>query len=144
MSDTKFKVGDRVRYNGSDEGGSWIEVQVDNSFEGTLFEKFGKDEWLVKWDLNPIEFEYEDCLELVSRPSDDPKTAFLTELKALLEKYGVEIDINSTNGDEEEGIIFLFGKEYISYTSRPFNPNKLKEFIFPITPSNIFDYDKGE
>lgn len=82
------------------------------------------------------------CTEAHFKEKVDKKTAFLTELKALLEKYGVEIDINSTNGDEEEGIIFLFGKEYISYTSRPFNPNKLKEFIFPITPSNIFDYDK--
>lgn len=133
MNEPKFKVGDRVLCTDSGEYGNvtfvdtsqvgeygeiWYEVLFDN----------GEETWLTA-----------DILELTDV---DKKTAFLTELKELMEKYGVEIAINSTNGDEEEGIMFLLGKEYISYTSRPFNPNKLKEFIFPITPSNIFDYDK--
>ena len=133
--ETKFKVGDRVLC--TDNGAYGNVTLVDTSQAGKydtvwyeiLFDN-GDETWLTA-----------DVLELTDV---DKKTAFLTELKELLEKYGVEIDINSTNGDEEEGIMFLFGKEYISYTSRPFNPNKLKEFIFPITPSNIFDYDKGE
>lgn len=132
--ETKFKVGDRVicTENGNYGNVTFVDTSQVGEYDGEIWYEVlfdnGEETWLK-----------DEYLELTNV---DKKTAFLTELKALLEKYGVEIAINSTNGDEEEGIMFLFGKEYISYTSRPFNPNKLKEFIFPITPSNIFDYDK--
>lgn len=137
MSEQKFKVGDRVRYNGSDEGGSWIEVQVDNTFEGTLVKKWNdsEDEWVVKWDLNPVEVEYSDSFVLISRPSDDPKTAFLTELKELLTKYNAEIFAYQPDF-EEVTLAFYIGDDAIEYGSGE-DTSEVK-----VTPSNIFDYDK--
>lgn len=69
---------------------------------------------------------------------NDPKTAFLTELKELLIKYNVEIDAYGDNyGDF--GIGFNFADDSIWYTN---DWSERTNFQFPITPSNIFDYDK--
>lgn len=57
---------------------------------------------------------------------NDPKTAFLTELKELMDVYDVKI-----RQDSNFGIMSIYiGDEELKY----------KEEV--ITPSNIFDYDK--
>lgn len=69
---------------------------------------------------------------------DDKKTAFLTEMKELLTKYNVEIDAYGTDyGDF--GVGFKIGDDIIWYSNDWLDQT---EFPFPITPSNIFDYDK--
>lgn len=56
-----------------------------------------------------------------------PKTAFLTELKELMEKYDAEF------GDYEGyRVHFKIGNEYIGWDTLEGD----------VTPENIFDYDK--
>lgn len=63
---------------------------------------------------------------------NDPKTAFLTELKELMERYQV-----SSIGDWEDEDATWEPKEI------QFNDgSKIQFFSSCITPSNIFDYDK--
>lgn len=70
----------------------------------------------------------------------DPKTAFLAELKALLEKYDAKIELAE---DEPECpyIKFYIGEEFVSYESlEPVRVGDYPELL--ITPDNIMDYDK--
>lgn len=119
----RFKKGDRVRYIGNGE------------FEEFLFSCDKGDEFIVT-EANENEviidlgyyqtFDNKD-LELVSRPSENPKTAFLTELKELMERYQAEF------GDYEGyRVHFKIGNEYVGWDTSEGE----------ITPSNIFDYDK--
>ena len=62
----------------------------------------------------------------------DPKTAFLTELKELLEKYDASI---YAGGYDADGIGLNIGSDNVYYTT---NYN----FGDYITASNIMDFDK--
>ena len=116
----KFKVGDRVLCtdNGAYGNITLVDTSQVGEYDGVvlwyevLFDN-GEQTWLT-----------EDILEL----SDvDKKTAFIAELKALLEKYDAEI-----RQSPNFGIVSIYignGDEEMKYTN---------EFI---TPSNIFDYD---
>lgn len=68
----------------------------------------------------------------------DPKTAFLTELKVLMERYNVTIDVE---GDEcsLSLIIDIDGHE-IEYNAYDYFIGKEKQTA--LTSDNIFNYDK--
>jgi hypothetical protein len=96
--ESKFKVGDRVRIIGDStktehtikkitEGYYWLET---DAFIGGI--------WLEK--IEPT----------------DPKTAFLSELKGLLEKYDAQIGCNPVHNDEFE-ICIDFKDSMVSYPS---------------------------
>lgn len=111
MSDTKFRVGDRVRHY--------------SGMKGIVTALLDKDVICVKHPTENVgtTWRVSDCR---LDPSDDPKTAFLTELKALLEKYDAEF------GDYEGyRIHFKIGNEYIGWDTVESD----------VTPENIFDYD---
>lgn len=68
-----------------------------------------------------------------------PKTAFLTELKGLLEKYGAKIMLDAKGcycGDDVDSVTmsFCLNGEVLNYT--------VTDFEAEITPDNIMDYDK--
>ena len=73
--------------------------------------------------------EYILCTDAHLKEKVDKKTAFLTELKELMEKYGVKA-MQDSGMYEIEGMEILFEDD--------------SRILFPsdITPSNIFDYDK--
>lgn len=132
--ESKFRKGDKVRYIG------------DGEFEEFLFSCEKGDEFIVDEAddkhvavyLSNCQIFYNEDLELVSHPNDDRKTAFLQELKALLTKYNAEIDAyGGKNGDY--GMRFNLGDFDIWYTHDSLDGT---DFSFPITPENIFDYDK--
>lgn len=130
--EAKFRVGDRVLCTDDGEYGNvtfvdtsqvgeygeiWYEVLFDN----------GEETWLTA-----------EQLELTDV---DKKTAFLTELKALLERFNAEI-------------VAHIGEDDTTYQPKPLmyielgggivcNYENYKDCdLVEITPSNIFDYDK--
>lgn len=132
----KFRKGDRVRYIGDDD--LYLEKEIiakgGSTYEVVDAYNCGTPMVLIKYeDTLPLD---EEDVELVSRPSEDKKTAFLTELKELLERY----DAYVTDGKDISGknlIHFGFCNEDITYAAD-------ENGLLVITPSNIFDYDKGE
>lgn len=140
---SKFNVGDRVRVKnpdwerhfdcGNDIGALTNEdigvVKGEASYWNGLIEVSFLDGFVC------LDFS-EDELELVA--SSDPKTAFLTELKELLEKYDVEIiahigEDNTTNKDKP--LI------YIQIRGEVLNYERGCDYC-DITANNIMDYDK--
>lgn len=63
----------------------------------------------------------------------DKKTAFLTDLKALLEKYDAQI-----KDYEEYRVDIRIGDEWLSWTDK----SKISGQGNGINAENIFDYDK--
>ena len=122
----KFKVGDKVR--DIDDGYIGIVIKVLNDGCDIRFEDGDELFLLNKW-LEKID----DCT--------DPKTAFLTELKELMEKYDAKIDIPlldyDTLGFPDVNVEITLG-EAESQINICYPCMKEKS----ITPSNIFDYDK--
>lgn len=120
----KFRKGDRVRFIGDcvDQGVSYDEFTVteDSDDKRTDVERYVYEELRIS----------NDELELVE--SFDKKTAFLTELKELMEKYQV-----SSIGDWEDEDATWEPKEI-----RFNDGSKIQFFSSCITPSNIFNYDK--
>lgn len=81
----------------------------------------------------------------------DPKTAFLSELKGLLEKYGAAIDCSDfdTGGEwwYEKWLSIKIGEEVIRWfddgdSATENRGRKPPKSHFPITPDNIMDYNK--
>lgn len=66
---------------------------------------------------------------------NDPKTAFLTELKELLTKSNADVFAYQSDF-EEVTLAFNIGNDAIEYGYGK-GDNSVK-----VTPSNIFDYDK--
>lgn len=127
---SKFRKGDYVRCKSN------CGICCDDVFirEGQIL-KIESDEtcfrtYDVSFTSNVIARVHYDDMELVSRPSDDPKTAFLTELKDLMEKYGVEISL------------IWPSVKTMQFKSKDFAIHYELSATVPITPENIFDYDK--
>lgn len=143
--ESKFKKGDRVRYIGEGE------------FEEFLFSFNRGDEFIITEayenkviiDLECYQTFHNEDLELVSRPSEDKKTAFLTELKELLTKYDADITMGFRVKDRVVGVIFEVDNQQLYYPAKieeeDLDPSIIYQRLktnYPITPSNIFDYDK--
>ena len=71
----------------------------------------------------------------------DPKTAFLTELSELLRKYDAKIDLGFAGHDGENPYIniALGDNADIEWTDSDFYN---RDFRFPLTADNVFNYDK--
>lgn len=70
----------------------------------------------------------------------DPKTAFLHDLSELLRKYNAEIDAECYgSGGENPMLTVTFGDNTIQWT-QGYCYNK--DFGFPLTADNVFNYDK--
>lgn len=93
----KFNVGDRVRSKFYGVVGTIMEIDTDGYI---LKPDTDDDMWIADTDVEPY----------------DPKTAFLSELKGLLEKYGARIGCNPVRDDEFE-ICIDFKDSMISYPS---------------------------
>lgn len=100
--ESKFKVGDRIVCNGF----LGRVINVDDSFaeEDELY-------YDVEWDDGEVETVKESDIEPI-----DLKTAFLSELKGLLEKYDARIGCNPVHDDEFE-ICIDFKGSMVSYPS---------------------------
>lgn len=125
--ESKFKKGDRVLC--ADNGKYGNVTLVDTSQVG----EYGSNWYEVLFDDGEEAYLEEEYLELTDV---DKKTAFLTELKELMERYDAYI----TDGKDISGknlIHFGFSNEDITYTTD-------ENGLLVITPSNIFDYSKGE
>ena len=134
MNETKFKVGDRVLC--TDDGNYGNVTLVDTSQVGEYDD--GTIWYEVLFDNGEQTFLIEEDLELTDV---DKKTAFLTELKELLEKYDAEIVAHIGEDDttyQPKPLIYIEMSDGIVCNYENYKDCDLLE----ITPSNIFDYDK--
>lgn len=67
----------------------------------------------------------------------DAKTAFLTELKELLEKYDARIFGGNDELRHDDFITILVGDDAMRYSSEEL------EYYAIVKPDNIMDYEKG-
>lgn len=134
----KFNVGDRVMC--TDNGALGVITSIDIDPIGvcdgyTVLFDDGEETWI--------------CVDMVvhsDEPIYDPKTAFLSDLAAVLRKHKAEMDI--AFGDKCVGIMITISNEKlllpISTEMAPASPTwLLGEYSHtPITADNIMDYDK--
>lgn len=129
----EFNVGDRVRtteslmYLPANITGVIVSKQVDGRFKVQIDEEE---------DL--YAFYYPKQLELIE--PYDSKTAFLSELKGLLEKYDAKISAYSVGYDGELDLTFDVGNCEVLYSED--NPIFKGHSVHTITADNIMDYDK--
>lgn len=119
--DKKFEIGDRVRSKFYGVVGTITEIDTDGYI---LKPDTDDDMWIADTDVEP----------------HDPKTAFLLELKGLLEKYDAEISAYAVGYDGELDITFNIGNVEILYSED--NPIFKGHSVHSITADNIMDYDK--
>lgn len=138
MNDLKFKIGDRVRYIGEED--LYLEEEIIANGKATyeVVDAYNCGTPMVLLKNEDTFVLDEEDVELVSRPSDDPKTAFLTELKALMEKYDAYIVLRKHIGYKEKNVMDIVGHSLGLVLCN----EVIGEWDSTITPSNIFDYDK--
>lgn len=136
--ENELKVGDRVRFTREDC--HWIEIPINNGDEGVVVGN-GSGYFHNSVDVNfgGVSDEISaDDLELIE--PYDPKAAFLSELKGLLEKYDAKMSADVSGPDldcAEIDMLFVIGDDEIRFDVSMFN-----SFI---TPDNIIEsayYDK--
>ncbi len=126
---TKFEVGDRVMCTNDGSLGVITFVDID---EG----KYINNGYEVRFDNGCEEWINEDMLVASDEPPYDPKTAFLSELKELLEKYNAEIEYHMGGDDKSdysEYYAITIGGDRLTYDNC--------EGV-SLTSDNIMDYDK--
>ena len=123
--ESKFKIGDKVRFNSE-----WGSYRFEDSLsKGEVVEISDITDWGSIYVKKYVEAHVtDDEIELVSRPREDKKTAFLTELKELMERYNANL-----SPDVDCRLWLQLGKEYVVWDSVE---------IGKIDASNIFDFDK--
>lgn len=132
----KFNIGDRVRFTRDYDTEC---VCVDKGDCGTIERVDANNGILITLD-NPEYVRIFDTDYIEQIMSNDPKTAFLSELKGLLEKYGAKMSADVSGPDldcAEIDMLFLIGDDEIRFDVSMFN-----SFI---TPDNIIEsacYDK--
>lgn len=135
-----FNIGDRVRivadmerpyYMWVEKGdtGVIVEGKAANGFECVKFDGCANMTYVC------VESKY-----LKADATYAPKTAFLSELKGLLEKYDAEISAYAVGYDGELDITFNIGNVEILYSEN--NPIFKGHSVHSITADNIMDYDK--
>lgn len=118
----KFNVGDKVTYRPDDMQGEITAVHS----RGLYGVKYPDED--DSFTVNEADLEFAD-----------PKTAFLAELRGMLEKYGVSIMLDAEGsycGNDVKSVTmsFCFNHEYINYT--------ITDFGKEITADNIMDFNK--
>lgn len=108
--ENKFNIGDRVRSKFYGVVGTIMEIDTDGYI---LKPDTDDDMWIADTDVEQY----------------DPKTAFLSELKGLLEKYGAEL--GDSGMYEIEGMEVTFD-----------NGDRIRYKHCTINALNIMDYDK--
>lgn len=131
MSESKFKVGDRVMC--TDDGKLGVVTLVDID-EG----KYVCNGYEVRFDDGYEEWLMADMLELSDEPPYDPKTAFLTELQALLRKYDAVINVVWDDDGSQTPTIDL-EIQFCGDTRAIVFEDALE---YTITADNIMDYEK--
>ena len=145
MSEKKFKVGDRVRFIG--DYTHYVEEALKN---GEVYTISNIDDWGVELSV-PMESHVDaEYLEL-AEPTD-PCTAFLQELKELLNRHNAKITFAFRTETRETGIAFEIGDDKENLTWYPFRMDELDPdpaiiwqmpgCNYPLTADNIMDYDK--
>lgn len=120
MSKNKFKAGDRVRLKGN---GAIVTVVI------------AKDGWIA-YDENR---RIGGACPMEEAEPIDPKTAFLSELKGLLEKYDYIISSGVNFGEDNAEKVF----QGISFVSSDESMDIDYDHKYGcITPDDIMDYDK--
>lgn len=129
----EIKIGDRVRFKkfciNHDE-----EIRVAEGDYGTVVfvDKIG-----IGVDLDVPQYVSVKATD-VELADCDPKTAFLTELQALMKRYNATIDVD---GDEcALRLTIDIDGHAIEYTAYDYFTGKEKQTA--LTPDNIFNYDK--
>lgn len=119
----KFNIGDKVTY-------------LPYNMQGEITAVHSRGLYGVKYPDEDDSFTVNEAdLEFT-----DPKTAFLSELKGLLEKYDAEISAYAVGYDGELDITFNIGNVEILYSEN--NPIFKGHSVHSITADNIMDYDK--
>ena len=133
--ESKFKIGDKVRFNSE-----WGSYRFEDSLtKGEVVEISDITDCGSIYVKKYVEAHVtDDEIELVE--PFDPKTACIMELKELMERYQVEIDCGGEDVICNKWLKFIFPDTEITYDNEIRRNHKC--FPFPITPSNIFDYDK--
>lgn len=109
---SKFNVGDRVHSKFYGIVGTVIDVDTD----GYIINPDHVEEmWIAEEDAEAY----------------DPKTAFLSELKGLLDKYNAKIAVDFNQSDEIYTTTIAFGEDSVKYS-----------YTDGIDCDNIMDYDK--
>lgn len=128
--ENKFQVGDRVRFG-----------KVGKPMISGVISDYARDNhfWVIT-----LEGKFRVPEEALTHDTDtathDPKTAFLTELKGLLEKYDAKIGAYPAGWDGEIDICFSVGDEEVMYSDE--NPIFKGSDVCEITADNLMDYDK--
>ena len=123
MSEKEIKVGDRVAVEDSRCSGIVTEIR-----DGRCKVRYPSGR-VMNFPVEVLEHR------------DDPKTAFLTELSELLRKYDAKIDAGCMGYDSDNPYIniALGDNGDVEWTDSDFYN---KDFRFPLTADNVFNYDK--
>lgn len=122
----KFNIGDRVRFTRDYDNEC---VCVDKGDCGTI-ERIDANGILITLD-NPEYVRIFDTDYIEPITPIDPKTAFLLELKGLLEKYNASIYVDFNQSDEIYTTTIAVGEDSVKYNSTD-----------GIDCDNIMDYEK--
>lgn len=131
--ESKFKKGDRVRFN--DRCVNYdSEVIVGDGDMGTITDISAGGYVTIELDSPEYITVQERDIQIVE--PYDPKTAFLTELKGLLEKYEAAIEYHMGSNDKSdysEYYAITVGSDRLTYDNCEGTS---------LTADNIMDYDK--
>lgn len=130
--DKEFNIGDRVMC--TDNGALGVITSIDIDPIGVC------DGYTVLFDDGEETWICADMVVHSDEPPYDPKTAFLSELKGLLEKYDAKISAYSVGYDGELDLTFDVGNCEVLYSED--NPIFKGHSVHTITADNIMDYDK--
>jgi hypothetical protein len=119
----KFNVGDRVMC--TDNGALGVITSIDIDPIGVC------DGYTVLFDDGEETWICADMVVHSDEPPYDPKTAFLSELKGLLEKYNASIYVDFNQSDEIYTTTIAVGEDSVKYNSTD-----------EIDCDNIMDYEK--
>lgn len=130
-----FNIGDRVRFTRDYDTEC---VCIDKGDCGTI-ERIDDNGILITLD-NPEHIRIFDTDYIEPITPSDPKTAFLSELKGLLEKYDAKISAYSAGYDGELDLTFNVGDIEVLYSDE--NPIFKGHSVHTVTSDNIMNYDK--
>lgn len=121
--DKKFEIGDRVRSKFYGVVGTITEINTDGYI---LKPDTDDDMWIADTDVEPY----------------DPKTAFLSELKGLLEKYDASINVGWNDGWQSDDREYPLIDMCIQIGNNPYAIGFDDVLAKSLTADNLMNYDK--